>query len=457
MVCACNSGKTIQIWNIREDHGEGEPPMNLDVPLNVIASSKDGKTIVTGDKAGKVMIWDTSFKKPCETAERHGRLITALDVSSGHIASGSEDGTVVVWKMGKPGLPPEWCRSMRHGLVAVSSVKFSPAGNRIASACADWGSDVRTWHTRTGDQIRSIHVGGSPIYSLTWSSDGRQLFIGRSHGSISRFDLVTQESSKVVEHRPGDDSITSLHISNSGRFLVSFSSPGQTVDIWDIRDTPACEPLHSYSQCVAASVSPDDIYLASGGDDARISILSLPKLLEPSFFFLRLAPLLRHSEPFTYISPAAYRACKLGEPEQAEHILSREIEDKRYPDFDCYSHANRALVRIRRGDLNGALDDAAKIVTNGSEIPLIVHVAQAMALIGQGKRKEARDSLGSVDQGDAKHFVDCVESIFLFEAELRDKLYCGTEPAGPSPLEDANSYTQATPSSRTMYAEKGIQ
>ncbi|KAF8119630.1 hypothetical protein EV363DRAFT_1381394 [Boletus edulis] len=430
---------------------------DLDVPLNVIASSKDGKIIVTGDKAGKVMIWDTSDQKPCETAERHGRLITALDVSSEHIASGSEDGTVVVWKMGKPGLPPEWSRSMRHGLVAVSSVKFSPAGSRIASACADWGSDVRTWHTRTGDQIRSIHVGGSPIYSLTWSSDGRQLFIGRSHGSISRFDLVTQESSKVVENRLGDDSITSLHISNSGQFLVSFSSPGQTVDVWDIRDTLACEPLRSYSQCVAASVSPDDLYLASCGDDARISILSLPKFLEPSFFFLRLAPLLHHSEPFTYISLAAYIACKLGEPERAEHILSRGIEDKRYPDFDCYSHANRALVRIRRGDLNGALDDAAKIVTNGAGIPLIVHVAKAMALIAQGKRKEARDALGSVDQGDAKHFVDCVESIFLFEAELRDKLNWGTELAGPSPLEDANSCSWVKTRKLLLLAEHCMQ
>ncbi|KAF8450953.1 hypothetical protein L210DRAFT_2422437 [Boletus edulis BED1] len=167
---------------------------------------------------------------------------------------------------------------------------------------------------------------------------------------------------KVVQPRPGDDSITSLRVSDSNQFLISYSSPGRMVDIWDIRDTPASKPLCSYSRCVAASTSPDDLYLASGGDDRKISIRSLTGVVKPSYFFHRLAPFPTPSEPFTHISPVAYRTWKFGELERAEQILSKEIEQKRYEGFDCYSRANRALVRIRRQNLNGALDDAAEII-----------------------------------------------------------------------------------------------
>ncbi|KIJ58360.1 hypothetical protein HYDPIDRAFT_62815, partial [Hydnomerulius pinastri MD-312] len=186
IVCACKAEKTIQMWNI-EDHGETEPLTNLNAAVNVIASSKDGKLIVTGDVDGKVVVWDTSLQKRCEAAERHGRMVTALDVSS-HVTSGSNDGTVVVWKMGEPGFPLVQGPLMHHGSISVSSVKFSPAGSHIASASAHWGCSVKIWHTRTGDQIASIRIDSSPTHSLAWSSDGRRLFAGCSNGSISCFD-----------------------------------------------------------------------------------------------------------------------------------------------------------------------------------------------------------------------------------------------------------------------------
>ncbi|KAF9219023.1 hypothetical protein BS17DRAFT_811376 [Gyrodon lividus] len=438
VVCACKAEKTIQMWNI-EDHKESEPLTNLGVAVNVIASSKDGKLIVTGDVDGKVVFWDTSLQKRCEAAERHRGIITALDVSS-HVASGSNNGTVVVWKMGEPGFPPVPGPIMHHGSISVSSIKFSPAGSHIASACAHWGCSVRIWHTRTGDQIASIRIDSSPAHSLAWSSDGRRLFAGCSNGSISYFDVVTRKPfSKIVEPRPGDDSISALRVSNSDQFLISFSAPGRTVDIWDIRDTPAYKSLRSYSRCVSASISPDDLYLASSSDDTKISIRSLSGAVEASYFFHCLTPSLSHSEPFTYVSPAVHQAWKFGELEQVEHILSREIEEKRYQGFTCYARANRALVRVRRGNMSGALDDAGEIIANAAQIPQIAHIAKAMALIWQGKRREAIAAFGSVHNGDAKNFVECVKSVILFEVDLCGKVNCGTELAEHPPLADDSS------------------
>ena len=47
---------------------------------------------------------------------------------------------------------------------------------------------------------------------------------------------------------------------------------------------------------------------------------------------------------------------------EAEEELSKEIEDSRYQDFVQYVRANRALVRVRRENWAGALEDLNVIV-----------------------------------------------------------------------------------------------
>lgn len=400
IVCSSKAEKSIQLWNIG-DRDPTEPLVNHGVTVNAVTSSKDGNFIITGDVDGKVVVWDTSLQKRCEAAGQHGGgMVTALDVFQQYIATGSNGGTIALWKTREPGflavVPGPLI--LRHGSRPISSVKFSPVGNYIASASAHWGWSVRIWHTQTGDQLASIPI-ESPTHSLAWSSEGRRLFAGCSNGFIHCFDTITRKPfSKVIEPYPGGDSITFLRISDSGQFLVSFSSPGRMVDIWDIRDTLAYKPLHSYGRCTSASTSPDDLYLASSGDDTKISIRSLSGVVEPSYFFhvsrddlhdsitsfhflaprsfaesIRtcvfdsFTPVFSYSSrlgQFTYISPAALQPWKVGELERAEVILSREIEDKQYPGFDSYARANRALARTRLGNLNGALDDVEEVTAS---------------------------------------------------------------------------------------------
>ena len=283
------------MWNIECDSSDRQPlTTHLGVAVNVISPSKDGKLVVTGDVDGNVVVWDSTLQKICETAERDGGTITALDVLSTHrIASGSNDGTVVVWEMGPPGSPlvpgSTFKMESRGGSkgALVSAVAFSPTGNHIASVCADWGCCIEVWHIRTKHLITSISSPGNPTRSLAWSNDGRRLFAGCDGGFISCFDTVAGKPgfSKIIKPRPGDDSITSLFVSNSDQFLVSFSIWGRTVDIWDIRDTSACKHLHSFNRCVSASVSLDNVFLARSGVDSEISIQSLSGVVDTSYFF----------------------------------------------------------------------------------------------------------------------------------------------------------------------------
>ncbi|KAI5988879.1 WD40-repeat-containing domain protein [Pisolithus marmoratus] len=407
VVCAYKAEKMIQIWNI-ENRGDRKPLMNSGVAVNVIASSKDGNFFVTGGVDGKVIIWDTSLQKICEAPERHGKVITALDASSLHAASGSNDGTVRVWKLGTLGFPVVPAPLMRHGSISVSSVKFSPTGRHIASASARWDCSAKIWHTQTWAHIESIRI-RPPTHSLAWSSDGRRLFAGCANGSINYSDTITQKHfSKAVEPRPGDDSITSLRVSNSDQLLVSFSAPGRTVDSWDI---PSLE----------------------------VTELSLFLPPSPSF-------------------PESLRASYMYQSHSVPELEAGRTGASRSTSCRGKSKTNDTSISLAMLALTlwMTLERSCYGQTNGAQIPPIAHIAKAIALIRQGKQRDSMAAFGSVDFGGAKDFVDCVKSVILFQVEL-DKIDCETELAELSPLEDACSCPWIKARKSLLLAEHCVQ
>ena len=158
---------------------------------------------------------------------------------------------------------------------------------RESAGILDSGGPEFSIPERPQHLIASISSPGNPTHSLAWSNDGRRLFAGCDSGFISCLDMVAGKLgfSKIIKPRPGDDSITSLFVSNSDQFLVSFSTWGRTVDIWDIRDTSVCKHLHSFNQCVSTSVSLDNVFLARSGVNSKIFIQSLSGVVDTSYFF----------------------------------------------------------------------------------------------------------------------------------------------------------------------------
>jgi WD40 repeat protein len=53
------------------------------------------------------------------------------------------------------------------------SVAFSPDGNRLAAASADWKSKIKVWEANSGKELLSLsgHVG--LVYSVAFSPDGK--------------------------------------------------------------------------------------------------------------------------------------------------------------------------------------------------------------------------------------------------------------------------------------------
>lgn len=260
--------------------------MKSDGAVNSVAASPDGRWIVSGGADRKVTIWNTiTHQKVDQSTELYGGGITALDVSpdSSCFAAGSEDGTVVVSLVESRA---QVTGPLRHEESRVSSVKFSPTGDRLASACNGWDCDsIRIWHSRTGDQLACISADNKPTYSLAWSYDGQQLFAGGPRGSIKSFNAVTQS----ITSRFGgqlSDSVTSLALSNNHRFLVAGSASGCSLNLWDVNTCQLIRPtLYQPSEVLTVAISPDDHHLVTGGMDKKIIVHQLSNIIPTAYFF----------------------------------------------------------------------------------------------------------------------------------------------------------------------------
>ena len=288
----------LQVWSMTNDRLVEETnssSIEHSVTINAIAASKDGRYIVSGDDHGDVAIWNTTThpsKKVCEFVAAQ-TSITTLDVSpdSWRIASGSKDGMVVIWsiKSGERLVGP-----LRDQDSPVSSVRFSPAGGRIASAYHLAGGDtfsVRIWHSHTGVQLESIPINQS-TWSLAWSTDNQRLFIGGPRGSIKYFDIATRLLLPGFRV-PSADLITALCLTRNGQFLFSVSSRhAGGIDIWDIRDTSASGPFRSCREAYIEGVSVDDVYLFSIGKQPEITVRSLSTIIDKArLFYVRMRSL----------------------------------------------------------------------------------------------------------------------------------------------------------------------
>lgn len=122
------------------------------------AWSKDGKTAVTGDAGGRVIVWDATNMKETRRLEL-GQRIAALAVT----ADGKQIAAVAVgkqaefyiWEAAKPAnnLKPMHVDDSGYAGSIHASLAFSPDGQRLAGTACD-----TAWLTRLGELAGKVHV-----------------------------------------------------------------------------------------------------------------------------------------------------------------------------------------------------------------------------------------------------------------------------------------------------------
>jgi WD40 repeat protein len=145
------------------------PPLKHPAPLEALAGTPDGKTVLTGSLDGTARLWDATTGKLLHQLRHDGPAFSVACSPDGRrLATGSTT-AARVWDAatGQPLTPP-----LRHA-GGVSAVAFSPDGSRLLTA--SWDKTARLWDVATGKRIGPPLEHGEKVYSAAFAPDGQTI------------------------------------------------------------------------------------------------------------------------------------------------------------------------------------------------------------------------------------------------------------------------------------------
>ncbi|MFD3309474.1 helix-turn-helix domain-containing protein [Streptomyces sp. NPDC058694] len=199
-------------------------------PVVSVAFSPDGHTLATGDRDGRVSLWDTptgSLRRslPIEpgieaTSDRplafspDGRTLAVeggegqvrlFDIGTGKlrksladqtaplvslalspdgrtVAAGGGNSTVMMWDSSARR------RFLRSLAASTGSLAFSPDGRTLATASTD--NQVQLWDMATGGTLATLSGHTDTVHSIAWSRDGRTLTTGSTDQTVRVWNAV---------------------------------------------------------------------------------------------------------------------------------------------------------------------------------------------------------------------------------------------------------------------------
>ena len=230
-----------------------------------LAVSKDRRRIAAGTQRGDVFVWDAKTHRKVASHRLAGTIL-GVDFSpaSPRLVSASCDRTTYVWDIttGK-------VQTLQHK-DEVKAAKYSPQGDRIATATSD---SVRVWDSNDGRLFATIEVTVTPSRNtgLLWSNN--HLFVV-SDSKIQQFEAST---GSAVSEWPVPHTMwrSGIALPKHGEF-IAYSEPAQrTVIFWDTATHTRLGIIQHPQYICSIAVSPDDRLLAIGGQGGEITVHTL--------------------------------------------------------------------------------------------------------------------------------------------------------------------------------------
>ena len=231
-----------------------------------VAFSPDGQTLASGSNDGTVKLWKVSTGQFLKALRGYTSCVTSLTFSSegNALASGSNDGTVKLWEISTG----QCLKILQEHTAGVKSVAFNPKDNALASGSNDGA--VKLWDVSTGQCLKTLHDHTGGVQSVVFSPEGNALASGSNDQTIRLWDISTGQCLKTLhEHTSG---VQSVAFSPEGQILASGSSD-QTVRLWNVSTGQCLRTIRGYTDWVMSlTFSPDGKTLASGSSDQTVKL-----------------------------------------------------------------------------------------------------------------------------------------------------------------------------------------
>jgi WD40 repeat protein len=248
--------------------------------INAIAFDPKGKPLLACTSYDtKVRLFDLEKKDPKEmeiaVLAKHQQSVTCLAFSpeGAHLASGSTDGTIRLWKI--DGAKSDEEAKIDAIAKGVHALAYSKDGRLLAAGGAD--GSIALW-TTTGAKATvrgTVAAHGSTVSALAFAPSGNTITSGGADGLIQQWDVAKKAPTRTAELKGHQGAISSIGYSSDGANLVS-GSADCTVRVWDnVTRRERVPPDGPLSRIAALAFHPEGAVLANAGDDHFLRLWSV--------------------------------------------------------------------------------------------------------------------------------------------------------------------------------------
>ncbi|MCG9129426.1 PD40 domain-containing protein [Candidatus Poribacteria bacterium] len=257
----------IHLWDISS--GEYNTRLNEHGEKHwAIAFSPDGQTLAS-DIGWSFRLWNLKQGVPFATnkgylgneASGYGIASIAYSPDGRYLASGSSDGTVQLWHLGRTHKGTLY--GHKGGLWDIA---FSPDSRYLLSGSLD--CTVRLWDVNNQELITTFIGHDAEVQCVAYSPKGNIVASGGKDNTVILWDVSAGKQIRQLKGHP--NSVTSVALSPNGEILASVGYTDNRIRLWDVQSGESLPPLSGQYYKISFSADGSHLVSVNSGGTAMV-------------------------------------------------------------------------------------------------------------------------------------------------------------------------------------------